>query len=217
MVVVSDLEGTLTTGATWRGVRNYLQQTRSPLAYRLFFLVHLPSAILAKMGWLDEQDVKAQWMVDQAQLLKHMPEAELLEMAQWICEHELWPKRRQVAVEELLAWREKGKRVILTSGGYEPLVAAFAERIGAEAIGSTLEIAEGHITGRVIGEVNVRQNKANSLVSFLDGDSITAAYGDTASDVPMLSMAEEAVAVAPNDELRAIAVERNWRILEDFS
>lgn len=217
MIVVSDLEGTLTTGATWRGVRDYLQQTRSPLSYRLFFLVHLPSAALAKLGLVDEQDVKAQWMVDQARLLKGMPEAELLEMAQWILEHELWPKRRQAAVDELLERRANGSRVIVTSGGYQQLVAAFAARIGGEGIGSTLEIKEGCITGKVLGEVNVRQHKANGLIAVLNGDSIAAAYGDTASDVPMMAMAEEAVAVVPNRELRAIAVARGWRILEEVS
>ncbi len=49
------------------------------------------------------------------------------------------------------------------------------------------------------------------------GAALAAAYGDSLADVPLLEMAAEPVAVAPDPELRALAVARGWRILDDVA
>lgn len=40
------------------------------------------------------------------------------------------------------------------------------------------------------------------------------AYGDSLDDLPMLELVEYPVVVNPSDNLRAVAIERGWRILE---
>ncbi|MCA9920525.1 MAG: hypothetical protein KC445_21370, partial [Anaerolineales bacterium] len=58
---------------------------------------------------------------------------------------------------------------------------------------------------------NVGQPKVDKL-QRLPG-KLVAAYGDTMRDIPMLEMAETAVAVHPDAILRETAVQRGWRIL----
>ena len=51
-LVVSDLEGTLTAGASWRGIRAYFREFRSCWTYDRFLLGWLPRYLLVKMGLL---------------------------------------------------------------------------------------------------------------------------------------------------------------------
>lgn len=213
MVVVSDVEGTLTTGATWRAFGEYLMKYRSALAYRWFFATHLPGAVLVKLGVIDEQDYKVKWLVDLLRLFESADEGQVRHMVAAVG-GDLWSKRRADVIAELAAHREAGRRVILVSGTYQPLVEDFASRIGAEAVGSPLEWADERLTGRIAGVVSVRGEKVERLMSMLNGAPVVAAYGDTDSDVPMLALAEQPTAVCPSPALRKIAIERGWRILD---
>ncbi|MFN8514926.1 MAG: HAD family hydrolase [Chloroflexia bacterium] len=150
-LVASDLEGTLTTGETWRGVGRYLREERGPWAgmrYRAFFAMNTPGILLARRGLFDEQGMRIRWMRDLSRFFRGFDAAELGRMAEWVVERELWPKRREVVIAELAAHRAAGRRVLLVSGTYQPVLEVFARRIGAEAIGTPLEVREGRATGR---------------------------------------------------------------------
>ena len=54
-IIVTDLEGTLTTGSSWRGFRSYFKQNYSALAYNLFFARFLLRFPLMKLGLLNHQ------------------------------------------------------------------------------------------------------------------------------------------------------------------
>ena len=54
-VIITDLEGTLTTGSSWRGFRRYFKQHYSALAYNLFFIRFLARFPLMKLGLLSRQ------------------------------------------------------------------------------------------------------------------------------------------------------------------
>jgi phosphoserine phosphatase len=214
MVVASDLEGTLTTGATWRGFGSYLKRHRSALRYNLFFYSRLFGIPLARFGIIDEQNYKNRWIVDLLSLFKGATESDVAHMSEWVVEHEMWPRRRQYVIDELLNFRREGHRVIVASGTYQPLAEAFARRLDAEGLGTPLEFAEGRLTGRVLGEVRVREGKRDQIHATLNGDRLIAAYGDTGSDIPMLEASECPIAVYPNKDLRAAAQSRGWRIVE---
>jgi phosphoserine phosphatase len=76
-----------------------------------------------------------------------------------------------------------------------------------------VEVKDGLVTGRLTGEVSVRDTKARRVRDTLGGQPVDYAYGDSTSDVPLLEMAKEPVAVHPNDGLRQIASEKGWRII----
>lgn len=213
-VVAADLEGTLTTGATWRGLGRYLLEHGQKLKYRLFFLNHLPGALLARRGLIDIDVQRARWMVDMAKLLKGVESDRLQEICEWIVEHELWAKRRLEVLSELVVHLRAGRRVVLVSGAYQPVVELFARRIGeVSALGTPLEMANGLTTGRLAAAINTGAVKVERLHHFLNGAALQAAYGDTLPDLPMLEMSRHPVAVYPDEALRAVAIQRRWRIL----
>jgi HAD superfamily phosphoserine phosphatase-like hydrolase len=214
MIIAADLEGTLSTGESWRALERYLETHSSKGAYRRFKLGFAPKAMLARVGLADERAFKNRWLSEMIQLFRDQDEAAFREIAEWVVEHELWPQRREDVLKELLARQKAGWLIILASGTYQPILEAFAERIGAEALGTELELQGGKLTGKLIGSVNVGRVKAERLLVELDGETVYAAYGDSEADIPMLQLAEEPVAVHPDAALKKIAKERGWRIIE---
>jgi HAD superfamily phosphoserine phosphatase-like hydrolase len=213
--VASDLEGTLTTGESWRGIGHYVKEHGRVRAYRVFLLARMPRYLATRLGMVDEQRFRDGWMARLAGLLKGMRPAELERIAEWVVEQELWPKRRERVLDELREHREAGRRLVLAAGVYQPILEAFASRIGAEAVGTPLEYSSGRTTGRLIGAVNTGEAKAERLAERVGAAGVVTAFGDTLADLRMLEMSEEPVAVAPDPRLREEAVKRGWRILED--
>ncbi len=217
-IVASDVEGTLTTGETWRALGRYYQQHEQRSAYRRFFMARMPNFALMKLGVVDEQRYKTRWIEDLAQFFVGMNKGELAQVAAWVVEHELWPKRRLDVVAALKRHRQAGETLVLASGVYQPVLEALAARLGAVAVGTPLEMdVDGIATGRLVGEVNTGAVKVERLTSWLGKRTLSAAYGDTEADVPMLARAREAVAVYPNIQLAEVAQARGWRVLGAIS
>ena len=216
VIVASDLEGTLTTGETWRGVARYLRRERdrrTAVRYWAFFAARTPGIVLARRGLGDEQALRLRWMRDLARFFRGDDAATLARLAEWVVERELWPQRREGVLAELATHRAAGRRVILVSGTYQPVLDAFARRIDAEAIVTPLELHQGRATGRLAGSVNNDAAKVASLRPLLGTATLFAAYGDTPADVPMLELSDAATVVGENAHLRAVAVQRGWRVL----
>ena len=212
-IIAVDAEGTLTTGETWQAVGQYLVANGRGRAYRIFFFTHLWGALLVKARLLPKPWYRDRWMAGLARLFTGWDEPRIRRMAEWVFERELWPLRRPSLVAELAAHRQQGADLILCSAMYEPLLETFAERLGARALGTRLEIAGGVATGRIDGPVNAGRAKADRLRAATGSDRIAVAYGDTVSDLPMLELSTAPVAVHPDAGLRKVAVSRGWRIV----
>jgi HAD superfamily phosphoserine phosphatase-like hydrolase len=214
-VIASDLEGTLTNGETWRGVRAYLEVHGRKADYRRFMRAKLPLYIGAKIGVVPKRYFQNRWIEDLPALFTGMTLSDFQsEIATWVVQHELMPKARRNIVAELEAAQKDGARVILASGTYQPVLEVFAAQFGFEAVGTPLEIADGRLTGRLKSKVNVAEHKIANLLKHVKQVTLTRAYGDTLPDLPMLEAAQQAVVVAGNDrKLEGIAKERGWRVL----
>lgn len=215
-VVASDLEGTLTTGETWRILGEFLKSHGRARPYNAFFYSRLPGFMLAKAGLINAQRFREAWFEGMTGLLKGMTREQIdALMAQIV--NEVWAARRVEVIAELERHRANGVRIIIASGTYQPAADAFAARIGvgAEAIATGLELdADGIATGRLTGKVSTGEIKAARVRERLQGGALIAAYGDTEGDIPLLSMANQAVAVHPDARLREQAVKRGWRVID---
>ncbi len=213
--IAADLEGTLTTGETWKGMAAWMQAHGRAGQYRAFFYRHLPGAIAARLGFRDKRAFQDQFMAAAARLLAGLGQAELEAVGEWVVTNELWPRRRAEVVAELQAALAQGQRVVLCSATFQPMLEAFARRLGpgVVALGTPLEVVQGVFTGRLLGPVRSGAHKAEQLRQFLQGQPLAVAYGDTLADEPMLELAQQAVAVYPEPRLRQRALERGWRIL----
>lgn len=212
-IVISDIEGTLTTGSSWKAFQRYYLTYLNPWAYRFFILRWLPRYPLVKAGILDREKAMTEWMRREINLLKGFSPDEFNEVAEWIVENEMWLQRRDYMVKELEKFNRSGTKIVLVSSAYQPLVDLFADHIGADAIGSSLIYQENKLNG-VVRPMNAYQQKADNVLTRYKNEKIAAAYGDTMSDLPMMEISEEPVAVTPSPELRKIAEHRGWRIID---
>ncbi len=87
-----------------------------------------------------------------------------------------------------------GYRIALVSGGFTQVIAPVAAGLGvAEVRANTLEVVDGHLTGKVVGEIMDRPGKRKALedlaVRFGIPRRRTIAIGDGANDIDMLEAA----------------------------
>ena len=103
-----------------------------------------------------------------------------------------------------------GYQVGVVSGGFTQVTDDLKERLGLDfASANTLEVVDGKLTGRVVGEVVDRAGKARLLRRFADEAGVplvqTVAIGDGANDLDMLNAAGLGVAFNAKPVVREAA------------
>lgn len=213
MIVVSDMMGTLTTGSPFLGLVDWVKHNQSRLRANWYMASITPSYLLAKNGWLDWQRWGQKLMVDSLAYIRNADAEKVRLASEWVVEHDLWKKRREDVVARLVNHRRDGAKVYIASSVVEPFIEPFARRIGAEVIGTPIEIVNGRV--RLVGELVADERKIEQVLRRLGVDRVDVAYGDTILDLPLLEHADHPVAVYPDAKLKAIALERGWEIIGD--
>jgi len=213
-IILSDVEGTLTTGSSWRSMRRYFRANFDSKVYDRFFLGWAPRYLLVKCGLMSKRAAMMDWMRDEISLFKGLSVVEFEKMATWIVETDMWPKRRTRILAELGRYQQQGVQIVVVSSAYQPIVDAFAQRMDAIPIGTPLVFNDDLLSG-FTPPVNAYEQKAEYIRTHFPEFQILSAYGDTASDIPMMEMSQEPVAVNPDAELRQVANSKGWRIVVD--
>lgn len=214
MVVVTDLEGTVSAGETWRGLTQYLALHGQGSAVRRMLLPYAIRRWLKRLGFRENPQDRLRLMADLAVLMRGRSRDEWKAAGDWITEHILWPARFDRVWLELVEARQVGARVIVCSGAFQPVVDAFARRGDFDGLGTPLAWNDSRSTG-LGGPINQAEWKATALRELLGQTAIDRAYGDTAADIPMLRLATSVTIVDHDPALRREAEERGWRILSD--
>ncbi len=100
---------------------------------------------------------------------------------------------RTEIVRALEEHRAAGHRVLIATGSSSLFASAMlADRFGLlDVIGTELEVADGHLTGRLAGANCVRLAKADRVADWLRRNGPFAerwGYGNTPHDLPMLDL-----------------------------
>ncbi len=103
-----------------------------------------------------------------------------------------------------------GYRFALVSGGFTQVIDRLAADLDIDyAAANTLEVSDGRLTGRLVGDVLDRQGKAAALRRFAEQARIpianTVAIGDGANDLDMLAAAGLGVAFNAKPVVREAA------------
>lgn len=103
------------------------------------------------------------------------------------------------APELIAALHERGCRVGVVSGGFTEVVGPLVERLGIDHYAANeLEVADGVLTGRVLGRIVDREEKVRCLEAWSAADGVpmerTVAVGDGANDLGMIGRAGLGVA-----------------------
>ncbi|AFN64002.1 Probable phosphoserine phosphatase (SerB2) [Mycobacteroides abscessus subsp. abscessus] len=106
--------------------------------------------------------------------------------------------------------RRLGYSCGVVSGGFRQVIDPLAHELALDFVAANvLEIVDGKLTGRVIGEVVDRPGKAKALRQFAYEAGVplaqTVAVGDGANDIDMLSAAGLGVAFNAKPALRKVA------------
>ncbi|MDM7890266.1 phosphoserine phosphatase SerB [Curtobacterium caseinilyticum] len=100
-----------------------------------------------------------------------------------------------------------GGTVGVVSGGFHEVLDPFAERLGLDHCrANRLEVVDGTLTGRVLGDVVDAHAKATALREWAEADGIdasrTVAVGDGANDLEMMRVAALSVAFDAKPRVR---------------
>jgi phosphoserine phosphatase len=119
--------------------------------------------------------------------------------------------RLNEGAETLIRTLQKlGYKTAILSGGFHYFGLRLQQQLGIDFVhANTLEIVDGKLTGRVLGEIVDGQRKAALLreIAAQEGISLeqTIAVGDGANDLPMLSIAGLGIAFRAKPVVRAAA------------
>ena len=147
-----------------------------------------------------------------------------LQPSRWSGGSRCWPGCPRPALDEVAAsieltpgarttirtLKRMGFRCGVVSGGFTQVIGGLVEELGLDfAAANELEIVDGKLTGKVVGEVVDRAGKAKVLRRFADEYDIPleqcVAVGDGANDIDMLSAAGMGVAFNAKPALREVA------------
>lgn len=112
--------------------------------------------------------------------------------------------------------RDAGDFCVVLSASPHELVEAVASELGAHrGVGTRVEVAGGRLTGHLDGPFCHGPAKLERLCTELGPVDLAraSAYGDSASDLPLLVACGWPVAVNPDRELLAAARARSWPVL----
>jgi len=106
--------------------------------------------------------------------------------------------------------RRLGYHVGVVSGGFRQVIEPLAHELMLDFVAANeLEIVDGKLTGRVVGQIVDRAGKAKALRDFAHQVGVpmaqTVAVGDGANDIDMLSAAGLGVAFNAKPALREVA------------
>ena len=216
-----DIDGTLTKDRTWKGFLDYFKQHRLRRGTHALFLgVHYPLYFLYKLHLISMTKFRGAWAADMAWYVRSYTLERAQEVWDWTVERFLNKHWREDICALLQNHQRAGEPVILVSSGPGPLIQRIAREFGTEhAIGTSLELVDGRYTGRSLPPVCIDQHKATLARAYLRERCLeidlarSYAYADAISDLPLLEMVGNPVAVYPERSLREIAEEREWLIL----
>ena len=94
---------------------------------------------------------------------------------------------------------QRGYKVGLVSGGFHEVIDPIARSLGIDLVrANRLQVSDGHLTGKVLGEIITPERKKESLLTWAKENHVpqsqTIAMGDGANDLPMIETAGVGIA-----------------------
>ena len=126
----------------------------------------------------------------------------------------LYPEMLRIAFDH----QDAGRPVFIVTAASHEMAELMAHVLSFDGgIGTRSEVKDGVYTGRPDGPFTYRSGKAEAIaqVAHERGIDLEAsyAYSDSESDLPMLELVGNPVAVNPDPALGRIARERGWRVI----
>jgi phosphoserine phosphatase len=221
IVALFDADGTLYSAHYGQGLMKYARMHGRRLHALAYFASLVPAGLPSMLGLTDSEGFDRAIIARLGWLLRGWSEAQALRAFEWVTDEYLLPTRRQHVIDRLRAHQAQGHPIVIASGTFVPSLMVLGDRLGVtDLIGTHVEVDHGRYTGRVIPPVVKGGDKLTQIRKHLaESDrqidwAASYAYGDSYSDREFMELAGNPVAVHPEPQLRALALERKWEILE---
>lgn len=216
-----DVVGTIYKGAFWSDIsRRHREQKRNRFWVWAYVIWHMAGWPLSLAGLLSQRSWYEAWARDMGWLLRGFTVEEAQELFDWIADERLVQDLRSDIMDILRDHQSTGHVVALVSGSPQGLLDTIASRLEIEhALGTSFEIKDGRYTGKIAGPLAMYEGKMALLHDFAAQNAMlidwedSYAYGDSRSDIELLKSVGHPVAVYPDEQLKALALERGWRII----
>jgi HAD superfamily hydrolase (TIGR01490 family) len=211
-----DVDGTLARTNMVQPLLFYLANQQNPLRSAM----KLARAAVQAPAWLASEQVDRGLFNE---LLfkgyKGISEDRLLELADEAFDNVIRPALYKEGLSLVETAKRAGHRVVLISGSPDFLLDRLARLCDADdVIGNRLEIRDGMATGRVLRPLVAGPEKATLIKKHAKQHDFDldrcAAYSDSLSDIPMLSVVGRPAAVNPDFRLRALAKTHRWPVFD---
>jgi len=156
---------------------------------------------------------------DGLRVLRGMTPDEMRELVGHALEPVLRPLVYQEPLDLVAHHRDRGEPVYVVSATLQEIVETIAADLGFDgALGTVCELdADGAYTGRARRALHA-EAKATAVRELAAQESIdlaaSTAYSDSHTDVPFLEAVGNPIAVNPDRQLRRLAQECGWPVLE---
>jgi HAD superfamily hydrolase (TIGR01490 family) len=122
------------------------------------------------------------------------------------------------AVELIARHRDAGDTLVVITATNRFVTAPIVERLGIETLLATeCEVVDGRYTGKTTDVPCFREGKVTRLNRWLQENNFSLDdsyfYSDSMNDLPLLEQVTHAVAVDPDENLRAQAALRGWPVI----
>lgn len=121
-------------------------------------------------------------------------------------------------VQKMKEHAENQLHIMLVSGAYTPLLHTATQGLPIDTIiGTDIPVTKGKVTSKapIYHIQGIRKNE--KIRQYLQDNTIdwenSYAYGDSYSDLSVLNLVGNPVAVQPDRKLEAIAKKRDWKVL----
>ncbi len=126
----------------------------------------------------------------------------------------LYPKMLQIAYDH----QDAGRPIFICTAASQEMAELMAIVLTFDgAVGSVSEVVDGHYTGKAGGPFTYREGKAEAIRELARREdidlSVSWAYSDSESDLPMLRLVGHPVAVNPDSELGRVARAEGWEVM----
>jgi phosphatidylglycerophosphatase C len=211
-VVLFDLDGTITRRDTYLTFLLSLLHRRK---YRLRYCFGLPFSVLAfQFGLVSNSELKRRFFRAIAGGSKR---GEIADQVAAFLDYKIPRLVKPTAMDRIEFHRALGHQLVLVTAGIDVYVDAIGRRLGFhEVICTRAAWNEDRLTGDLDGPNMRGKEKLLAVERWLAREfplrPRLVAYTDHHSDVPLLGLADDAVAVDPTRKLAAWAVQRGLRI-----
>ena len=145
--------------------------------------------------------------------------AEMKALATEMFEAYMRPKIFAEAVSQIQEHKAQGTAVVLVTGSLDFVVQPIADYLAVDAVlAPQLREQDGQFTGELTTAPLIGEAKAEAMRNYADQYEVSLeasyAYGDSQSDLPMLTCVGNPIVVNPGKSFRQKALKSGWEIHE---